>query len=82
MWDEYDSIYAYVSPEHYSGGYEVTSSNPSVVNVSYEEYSDGELYISLEYLSAGTSTITVKANGVEKSFNVKVVDYDEDEEDW
>lgn len=80
LWDEYDSIYAYVSPEHYSGGYEVTSSNPSVVSVSYEEYSDGELYISLEYLSAGTSTITVKANGVEKSFNVKVVDYDE--EDW
>lgn len=81
LWDEYDSIYAYVSPEHYSGGFEVTSSNPSVVSVSYEQYSYGELYISLGYLSAGTSTITVKANGVEKSFNVNVIGDDEDEED-
>lgn len=82
LWDSYETFYAYVSPERYSGGFEVTSSNPSVVSASYENYGYGEVYITLEYLSAGTSTITVKANGVEKSFNVNVIGDDEDEEDW
>ena len=81
IWDEYEYVYVYVSPERYSGGFEVTSSNPSVVSVTYEDDGYGEVCLKLEYLSGGTSTITVKANGVEKSFNVNVLGDDEDDED-
>lgn len=82
LWDEYDYISVSVEPNKYSGTIEVTSSNPSVVSATAEYEGWGYGSVQLNYLSAGTSTITVKANGVEKSFNVKVVDYDEDEEDW
>lgn len=82
LWDEYDYISVSVEPNRYSGTIEVTSSNPSVVNAVVDYYDGGYGSIQLNYLSGGTATITVKANGVEKSFNVNVIGDDEDEEDW
>ena len=75
--DEDDTDYVWVSldTEHYTGSYQVTSSDPNVVTAEM----DDDLII-LKGISAGTATVTVKVNGAERSFKVKVDGYDDD--DW
>ena len=73
--DEDDTDYVWVSldTEYYSGSYQVTSSDPHVVTA--EMYDD---LIILKGISAGTATVTVKVNGAERSFKVKVDKFDPD----
>lgn len=74
FYDEYRRLDIISTPKVYSGGYEVTSSNPDVVQaeVTYDEYAGYRL--ELNYLKAGTATITLSAGGMKETFNVKVVD--------
>ncbi len=73
-----DEEYIYLTqvPEKYLGEYTVKSSNSKVVEASIEEkigtYYEGELLLTLDAKKVGTATITIKANGLEKSFKVTV----------
>lgn len=72
---EYRTLDIIPTPKVYSGSYEVTSSNPDVVQaeVTYNEFVGG-YSLELKYLKAGTATITLSAGGMKETFNVKVVD--------
>lgn len=61
-------------PYNYTGDFEVTSSDESVVTAFAQRssYGDASGKLYLTYLNPGTSTITVKANGAETSFKVTV----------
>lgn len=72
----------YVSPYKYTGGYEVSSSDESVVKVMCAttrfvfgpEYEAGELFLAA--YQPGTAIITLKAAGAETSFPVTVAPVD------
>lgn len=70
---EEECIWLNIEPEHYSGPLSVTSSNPDVVSagISYDSWNP-YAEIELIYHKIGTATITVKVDGVEKSYNVLV----------
>ena len=73
-YEEYSEIWMEPTPYKYSGSYEVTSSNPDVVSAKIKTDEWGGQYLTLEYLKAGTSTITIRAGEFQKSFIIKVVD--------
>ena len=73
--DDTDYVGVYLDTEYYSGSYQVTSSDPNVVTAEMDDDS-----IKLKGISSGTATVTVKVNGAERSFKVKVDGYDDD--DW
>lgn len=79
--DETDDVWVSLDTEHYSGPYQVTSSDPHVVTAEMddEDDEDGDC-ITLKGISAGTATVTLKVNGAERSFKVEV-DGDDDD-DW
>lgn len=68
-------------PAHYSGKIEVISSDPSVVTGEISEWFEDSVVIWLEAKKVGKSTITIKAGDMEKSFEMNVYDYDEDDYD-
>lgn len=68
-------------PAHYSGKIEVISSDPSVVTGEISELFEDSVVIWLEAKKVGKSTITIKAGDMEKSFEMNVYDYDEDDYD-
>lgn len=72
--DETDDVWVSLDTEHYSGPYQVTSSDPNVVTAEMDDDS-----IKLKGISAGTATVTVKVNGAERSFQVKVDGDDDDD---
>ena len=71
--DETDDVWVSLDTEYYSGSYQVTSSDPNVVTAEMDDDS-----IKLKGISAGTATVTVKVNGAERSFKVKVDKFDPD----
>jgi len=72
---DYDSVDVFLDNKYYSGPYQVTSSDPNVVTAERDEDDD---CITLKGISAGTATVTVKVNGAERSFKVKVDKFDPD----
>ena len=73
--DDTDYVGVYLDTKYYSGSYQVISSDPNVVTAEMDDDS-----IKLKGISAGTATVTLKVNGAERSFQVKVDGYDDD--DW
>ncbi len=74
---DYDEVYVVLDNEYYSGPYQVTSSDPNVVTAKMD---DGDIL--LKRISGGTATVTLKVNGAERSFKVKVDKFDPDLWDW
>ena len=70
---DYDSVDVFLDNKYYSGPYQVTSSDPNVVTAKMENG-----YIQLKRISGGTATVTLKVNGAERSFKVKVDKFDPD----
>jgi len=71
--DDTDYVWVSLDTKYYSGPYQVTSSDPNVVKAKMEND-----YIHLKRISAGTATVTLKVNGAERSFKVKVDKFDPD----
>ena len=71
--DDTDYVWVSLDTKYYSGSYQVTSSDPNVVTAEMDDDS-----IKLKGISAGTATVTVKVNGAERSFKVKVDKFDPD----
>lgn len=71
--DDTDYVSVYLDTKYYSGSYQVTSSDPNVVTAEMDNDS-----IKLKGISAGTATVTLKVNGAERSFKVKVDKFDPD----
>ncbi len=70
---DYDEVWFGLDNEYYSGPYQVTSSDPNVVTAKMD---DGDIL--LKRISGGTATVTLKVNGAERSFKVKVDKFDPD----
>ena len=70
---DYDEVWFGLDNEYYSGPYQVTSSDPNVVTAEMDDDS-----ILLKGISEGTATVTLKVNGAERSFKVKVDKFDPD----
>ena len=71
--DDTDYVWVSLDTKYYSGSYQVTSSDPNVVTAEMDDDS-----IKLKGISAGTATVALKVNGAERSFKVKVDEYDDD----
>ncbi len=73
------SIYITQTPKKYSGEYTIENSNPELVEVyiqdKYDEYYEDRIELRYEGNlegKTGTATITIKGEGVEKSFKITV----------